>query len=701
VIDRPKRHVRNFKADGCSYESINQFGGSCWFVSVAMILSKIEPLYQMLSNPERFNLDVKNCRDIKRWLDYDRSNLNNSQASCQSPKFPEELRMIYRDKSALKTSAFDFSGGGGDEKILLEAVLEYSQILPKHCVIISRNWSSINSSEKMRRTLAPLIKRNPKNDRKKRNPENDCKLRIFYSEAENSRVHIDTLKDTIDKVKNVRDSAPLLGGILGLMRIDADQSNQRDHAFHAIPFTMCEGEPIFCSWGMCDDTYNWEKLRVDHTQIDSFLFVFGAIDHDSPAFAPPPKQALSFTHLVLRDPRNTINVHVKVDTFKGIMPETHEKHTHIFGTVEDVKYEFNAPELQSHSSIPKKGANISVEMVSISQKKRWYRISDYRVVFATDSFFRGIGPTINAYIGDISNDRLKDLMQNFVFFHNKDTLLVLEPKIKRGAQCTDAFIQNSKPKPKIKRGDASIQAIENSEDSQFSEIGKKVNLEPSEWHEGEMTYAVTISHAQFSASNPSITPLFYTSKKSHYYLSQNLVMLQDIEKIESMFNSTEWNDKDFKYIQLIRERCNEGLQNLILWIQEQPTEEVKFRKETEIRKVKDLQFACHNLSQIFNPYENITNHFCKSHEKYVSAFVDVLGLVNTLNTPSIKVVAGYYAHAINVYQVRETLGDFLNFMIESIESHGKAMRKRLLDDAQSGGKSAPKRNRSCRFNETA
>ena len=689
MIDRPKGHVRHFKADGCSYEGINQFGSSCWFVAVALILSKIEPLYHMFSNPQRFNLDVKNCRDIKKWLDYDRSNLNSSQASCQSPNFPEGLRIIY--KRLHKRGSFDFKGGGGSSHRLLEAVLVYSQILPKHCVVIYREWSSINSSKKMLKMLAPLIKRSPQNDRK---------LRIFYSETLTSgEVHIDTLKDIIDKVKNVGDSAPLLGGMIGLMRIGADESNQRDHAFHSLPFTMCEGEPVICTWGMCDDTYNWGKLRIDQTHVYSFQFVFGAIDHDSPAFRPPPKQTLSFTHLVLRDPRNTVNVHVKVDTFKGIMPETRKKHAQIFGTVDDVKYEFNAPELQSHDLIPEKGKNISIEILL----QRWYRISGYPVAFATDSFFKRIGPTVKAYIGDISSDRLKDLMQNFVFFRNKDTLLVLEPKIKRGTPCTDAFIQNSKPKPKIKRED--IQSIQNSEHSQFSEIGEKVDLKTSEWHEGEMMYAVTIGHQRFSAGNPSITLPFYTSKKSHYYISQNLEMLQDIEKIENMFNSTEWNDKDFKYIQDIRERCNEGLKQLIIWIQKEPIEEViyEFQKEKEIRKLKDLQIAFNNLSYISNPYENITNQFCRSHEKYVSAFVDTLGLANTLNTPSIKVVAGYCTDAINVYQVMETVDSFGNILRDIIESHGETIRKRPLHDgAQSSmtipighaRKSAPKKNRS-------
>jgi len=561
---------------------------------------------------------------------------------------------------------FDFSmqspSRGGNSDKLLKAVLQYSQILPKHCTWLpSTRWSSVDSSEKMFSKLAPLIQRNSGYD--------DSMLRIFFSGNSNSNdVHIDSLKDMIDKVKDVHDSAPLLGGMVGIKRIDGGASNDQNHRSHVIAFTMCEGEPVICTWGSCDDTYNWRKLRITQTHMHWILLLFGAINNHGNVLRAPPKKTLSFTHLVLRDPRNTVNVHVKIDTFKRVIPETSEKHAQIRGTVEDVKYEFAAPELQSHDQIPKKGTNISIDLLG----SRWYRINRsigfnyHSIRFATDSFYKTIGPSVAAYIGDISNDRLKNLMQSFVFFCNQenDTLLVLEPTIKKNI-CTHAFIQNSKH-------------------PDFS-IGGEVDLKPLKWHDGQMMYGIT------STRTHSIT--FYTSKKSHYYVSQNFGMLRDIEKIDNMFNSTEWNEEDMKYIQDIRERCQEGLKQLIVWIKKQPIEEffLEFEKEKEIQKLKNLQTAFYNLSLISSPYEKIPNSFLVGSAKYDAAFVDVLGLVNTLNTPSIANAVAYYTHAINVPNTMETVDEFVNILRDIITSHGKRLRKRTMQDAQTSSTSAPKR----------
>lgn len=668
---RGHKHIRSFKANGCSQESISQFGSSCWFVAVVMLLSKIEPIYNLISHPLQFSLSVVKCNEIKNWVDHDRSNLQSSQTSCQSPYFPAGLRDEYKRQVEAtiqpQRGLFDFSSEkGGYYTSLLFAVLKYSQILPNHCIWNDLQWNDINP-EKLFATLAPLIQSDPLNAPNGPN----SKLRIMWSSAPPDSTStvwkLSMLKDIIDKLKHVHASAPLLGGIISIKLPDGYRTGLL-HARHSFVFTMCEGDPIICNWGKCDDNYDWNMLldlqEVSNTHIISLLFIFGALKTDAPAFRPLPVQHLSFTHVVLRDPRNTVNVHVNIDTFKSTPAQVH-------GKVDDVKFEFNYPELQSHEKIPKKGTPVSLQLVTA----QYYRIRDFEICFEADSnlTMKGVRGKINTYIGDISTDKLKESMQKLVQFYVLDQLksdvldqavLVVEPKIKQG-KVTNAIIQNSIYRHK------------------GFEIGSKCTLEPHHWTNNRMVYGISVHEEN---TTPSVHFLG-CAKMKHYQLSQNLEMLKYIKDIGNLVSLSKWNEQDISLLKSMIVICDRGLTLLHEFITDFGSFLLSEKDKSDISKFDGTRTSFRNLLSILDHGKTIPNPVLRMKTtRTLLTIVDALGLENTFRRGRSDVL-DYYRNATNVlrtdevqafeYAVRQVIENSNKRRGESSQQGERAKREKM------------------------
>lgn len=275
---------RSMVGDPCSMEAIDQEGGSCGLNSVVLLLSKISQLYDYLTP------------DVKSWVDTVRSQQLLSQASCQPNILPHGVRNTYKEITSnpkkptwhdlyhegketfnlagYKLNATNRNKFGAFPGAFIAAVLLHCKIMPEHCSVRREIKPQPDFSKIGRDTAKPAYRMQL--------IQNRCEATLSQFKEWVKK----SAKGQYDKYKH------LLGGILTLVHED-------DKALgHAVPFTMCEGNPIICSWGQCSDNFNWTRLNLlKFNEIIAVTLVYAATHG---LLASPPQEAREGQHGLIR-----------------------------------------------------------------------------------------------------------------------------------------------------------------------------------------------------------------------------------------------------------------------------------------------------------------------------------------------------------------------------------------------------------------
>jgi len=385
--------IRPFQTDGCSHDAIDQFGPSCWFVTVPMLLTKIEQLYTLVSK----------YTDVKEWIDRDRSSLTNTPASCQLDILPEGIHRKYREFNSTENSphVFNFYGKhGGDCYFLLRSTLLYCKIIPDHCTWTDLDWPLTDANSYLQPSDAPEVQAIGKWPAQYASPTKMCILHL--RKVKLHKRHFSEL---------VASKPTLLGGIIHLH--DPSEVTHNMHARHVVPFTMCDGAAVICTWGECSDRNQWDALYLNDYDIIQLLLIFGPEGTSQPKPTLPAPTLL----LVLSNQLQSLHVHILIDgenyrhhydsILKGTSPPNSFK-----AVVVKVAYEHSSA-MEHPANVPLEGKTVTVRFSQNFNKITQYRIVDHPVEFATDLNSTGSREQCNWYVGDISYMALRNWLGLF------------------------------------------------------------------------------------------------------------------------------------------------------------------------------------------------------------------------------------------------------------------------------------------------
>ena len=387
--------IRPFKADGCSHDAIDQFGGSCWFVTVQMLLTKIQPLYML----------VAKHTDVKEWLDRDRSNRKNSPASCQLDILPKGVYDRYRGYHKYEDSPHDFNfnlprapfsaQAGGVSYNLLRSTLLYCNVIPEHCM-----WTPIRWPLGVADTYHPDpegISTSPELNEIKCWPVN------YATSTQMGIMHVYNVSmHKKDFPIFVASKPTLLGGIVYLHVVANRHSRERKHT---VPFTMCDRKAVICNWGQCSDSDQWTSLKLGSYRIADLLLIFGKEGTSQPTHVPESENMV----LVLSNPQKSLHVHLHVDArtcnFHQVKGSVHQ----VFcATVGKVVYEHSM--YTGHPpNVPTEGQRVTV-LTYVDRSRERYQIFRYRPTFAKHVDKDGNMLYCRYYTGDISRKTLIEHM---------------------------------------------------------------------------------------------------------------------------------------------------------------------------------------------------------------------------------------------------------------------------------------------------
>ena len=394
-VDRNSSGVqRSFRMDGCSYEAISQVEDSCWFVSVATLLTKIEPVY----------IDFKKVDGLRRWLEYDRSNLTNSQASCNENILPARLRQIYRSFANESLEDFDFSGTkkstyGGAAFDLLRAAFLYF----KEC---RDSADTKRSKADAAKYIIEFLKAGNAKDIANWRTTDDSKFSLVI----NSNFHfVESPSSVFHAIKQHKN---VLGGILAL---------KNRTGTHSIVFTMCDGKPIVCSWGKCHkdrSTDGTVDVLVD-LQLDGFSSAYDIALIFAPVGIEQPKPQRKKTEilLVLRNPMNTLHLHVNIDLTQKI--HCTSDHFIFHGNIQHIEHEFERTNKTIAGLIPEIKELVGEDVQcygnahgSTYKRSNWemqYMLNPSKIQFVSEQLdSRGERVNVKHYVGDIPGPVLKN-----------------------------------------------------------------------------------------------------------------------------------------------------------------------------------------------------------------------------------------------------------------------------------------------------
>ena len=264
-----QRLKKKYRRDGCSTEGMQQDGESCWYTAVVLLLSKINPLYELLRE------------DIRNWVDYCRESRFCSQESTQPHILPKDVHDLYYSDEY----TFDFKTGG-NVYYLFKGILTASNIFPMHCTMRDpsqpysndRVWAKDADDDASQWGPNPVL------------PDlhheqlllKELNLDLLFHKPHPQKFHINyvyglwDLRRFVHFVWNNKQSMKhLLGGTLSLPPADNG---------HDIAFTMCDGNPVICSWNKCilvqkeDDIDEViKKFRIPANNeciIDATMFIY-------------------------------------------------------------------------------------------------------------------------------------------------------------------------------------------------------------------------------------------------------------------------------------------------------------------------------------------------------------------------------------------------------------------------------------------
>lgn len=412
---------RLFRTDGCSYEAVNQFGNSCWFVSVSTLLSKIEPIYN----------DLSKIPALKKWLDHDRSALTNDQNSCLPHILPARIYEIYNEVDKYLES-FDFGENGGFSCKLLKSVFQYYKEYMRHLgdeAVESKQFKVAATSHLMANRYK-IIDVNSSVI----TPEFISSFKVPVTK-DNHLFHVTIWKgfqlETHLVIHAIKTHSNLLGGILNL----------RSHSVpftvgsHSVPFTMCDGHPIICTWGSCrkDRTKSGnipllKELELDNLVINRMELIFA-----EGIKQPKQKRKQTTVQLILRNPMNTIHLYTKVDLTQQI--KQIDKQFSFVGTVTNIKHEFDETgDLKGISNTMGDMLNTDVRWVTSDVDSMQYRTVNQNspIKFASKTILpSGDRKYVSYFIGDIHSSLLKIYLLKFVTLHFKDFKMIIELKSQR------------------------------------------------------------------------------------------------------------------------------------------------------------------------------------------------------------------------------------------------------------------------------
>lgn len=201
----------------------------------------------------------------------------------------------------------------------------------------------------------------------------------------------------------------LLGGIIHLH--DSSDVTHNIHSLHVVPFTMCDGAAVICTWGECSDHNQWDVLHLNEYDIIQLLLIFGPEGTSQPKPAPPSQTLI----LVLSNPLQSLHVHVQIDGrdhshhYESILKGTNPPNS-FKAVVVKVAYEHSST-MEHPVNVPSEGEEVTVRFSQNFNKITQYRVIDRPVEFPTDLNSTGSMEKCNWYVGDMSYMALRNWLR--------------------------------------------------------------------------------------------------------------------------------------------------------------------------------------------------------------------------------------------------------------------------------------------------
>ena len=242
----PKAHNRATTSDICDPTGIEQCHGTCYFVAVMVLITKLKMLHGLLKeDTQRYADSIKTCPRINRNV-------------CQLA--PQAVRKLYFDfykrrvatkESNEEVGATAFEGGFDD--LLLKAILIDSKV---PFVWSDRLTSTRHFSSVVRRFMEETLAMMTKKDAAEIRGEaflNDEKVASFTFlnftvlpvRDGNFALLVAQLRDL------VRRHTGIVGGLFTLT--GSSDHKKKATSVHSVAFSVCGGQINMCNWGTCGD----------------------------------------------------------------------------------------------------------------------------------------------------------------------------------------------------------------------------------------------------------------------------------------------------------------------------------------------------------------------------------------------------------------------------------------------------------------
>ena len=243
----------------CSKTAIHQTYGSCYMVSVSLLVSKIEPIYNSLGKSSKDYADV--------FAVSHRPTVNAS--SCKM--IPRDIKQRYTSLVASYNASFlhgksDLLGieqGGGYDQLFLQAILIANGIEYTY-------HDGSASAKYVLEMMRDITDEKP-------DVSSDGKLIVWQ--------HLFTPTIAYSKLKSVLERASalskgrLLGGTIGV-----DERDEKKYFNmlepHVVAFTVCNdrtstdfGKVIVCNVGRCDHTFDEQAINLSTDVLDVVLLI--------------------------------------------------------------------------------------------------------------------------------------------------------------------------------------------------------------------------------------------------------------------------------------------------------------------------------------------------------------------------------------------------------------------------------------------
>lgn len=213
----------------CSKVSIDQCQSSCYHTSIIVLFIKLKDLYEMLDEESQKYVDAAKTCPM-------------TPTMCTNP--PRKIRQLYKEKFGRSLSVTE----GGNTTVFFESMLEASKI-PYTCYIMGGDLNELEKKASYELT----------------------KLDLLQFRFPDDGLPMSSYKQMMTYIEHKAEEHNIIGGYLGLERIDPSADK---HGKHAVSFVVCKTrngkyKANMCTWGRCDKT----SKSVKNLNLDRYDYI--------------------------------------------------------------------------------------------------------------------------------------------------------------------------------------------------------------------------------------------------------------------------------------------------------------------------------------------------------------------------------------------------------------------------------------------